>query len=112
MRWQTPDAALRDMVLSPPQRARGIDPAAPRTGSPESAKAAEHAYTLVVCALQGLSEQEQEILIAYALGLSYRRIAAHLHRSDWWVRQTHRRAWEVFRARLAAYDLIPSDEPA
>ena len=112
MRWQTPDAALRDMVLSPPQRARGIDPAAPRTGSPEAAKAAEHAYTLVVCALQGLSEQEQEILIAYALGLSYRRIAAHLHRSDWWVRQTHRRAWETFRDRLAAYDLIPSDDPA
>lgn len=67
----------------------------------------EEAYTVVVAALCHEHVEDQQILVAYALGCSYRQIARAMHRSDWWVRRRHRAAWERVRAMLVEHGLIP-----
>lgn len=106
-RWQTPDAAIRDAVLRSPLRVRGIDYSGPREGSWWAHERAVEAYTVVVAALGHEHVEDQKILVAYALGSSYRQIARAMHRSDWWVRRRHRAAWERVRAMLVGHGLIP-----
>jgi len=55
---------------------------------------------------------ERQIVVAVALGASYRSIAEYLHRSDWWVRNRHMRGRAVVRDILAELDLIPADKSA
>lgn len=108
-RWPTPDAAIRDVVLRPPQRARGVSLDSPRTGSYHAAVEAEEAYAQVVALLSRHTDDEQDILKAYALGFSYRAIASEKRWSYWRVWRTHHRAWGEFKDALEDAGLIPEE---
>lgn len=105
-RWETPDAAIREVRERPFLRARAIDYASPRTGTAESAAEVVHAHTQVWAVLGEYSEEEQAILEGYAFGLSYRAMARKLRCSDWKVRQIHKACWPEVRDRLVSLGLV------
>lgn len=105
-RWSTPDAAIREVYERPIQRARAIDHAAPRTGSPESAAEALHAQTQVLAVLAQYSREERAVLVGWAFGMSYRSMARAMGCSDWRVRQMHKRVWSQVRDRLVSLGLV------
>jgi len=111
-RWATPDAAIRDYWRRRGGHVQSLDLSAPRTGTLQGAQEAELAYACVAWALAQIPETERKIVVAVALGASYRSIAEYLHRSDWWVRNRHVRGWTVVRDILAELDLIPANRSA
>lgn len=108
-RWQTPDAAIREAVMLSPLRGRGIDYARVPTTS-EAIQGVHHDHSQVLAAFGKFEEREQQVLVGWALGLSYRRMAALMQLSDRTVRRLHRPAWERMRKRLQELDLIPREE--
>jgi len=107
-RWATPDAAIRDYWHRRSGHVQSIDLSAPQTSALHDRQEAELAYACVAWALAQIPETERQIVVAVALGASYRSIARHLHRSDWWVRNRHMRGWTVIRDILVELDLIPA----
>lgn len=108
-RWHTPDAAIRETYERPALRARAIDYEAPRTGTPESAQAAIEAQTQVLAILAQYTEEERQVVIRYAFGMSYRAIGKAMGFSDWKARQIHRTIWGPVRDRMVDLGLVEDD---
>lgn len=104
-RWETPDAALREALMYSPLRGRGIDYARVPT-TDDGAAVALDAVSRVLAVLGRFSEREQQVLIGYAMFLSYRQMAKTMGISDRTVRRLHAPAWEAFRDRLIDLGLI------
>lgn len=110
-RWRTPDAAIREAVLCSPLRGRGIDYArVPTTG--DGTAVARDAISRVLAAVGRFDMRTQQVLIGWALGLSYRQIArlaaaAELEgMSATTCRRLHKEAWPKVRDRLVELGLV------
>lgn len=110
-RWPTPDAAIREAVMYSPLRGRGIDYArTPTTG--DGAAVALDAISRVLAVLAQYDWRTRQVLIGWALGLSYRqiaRLAAEANvdgMSATTCRRLHQVAWREVRDRLIELGLV------